>query len=275
MSTGRRCPAGHTRSPTAGTAVLGMLRTMAKIAVVTGASGGIGAAVVLALAEDGWDVAVGYHTAHEAASAVVRQVETRGRRATAWACDVGDEDEVVGLFAQVSRVLGPPSALVNNAGIVAAPSRVEDMGAERIERMFRVNVVGAFLCARQAVRSMSTRHGGAGGVIVNVSSGATKVGSPAEYVDYASSKGALEVLTVGLAKEVGGEGIRVNAVRPGIIDTQIHARNGQADKPARLGPTVPLGRAGRPEDVAGAVSWLCSDAASYVNGAILDVTGGR
>jgi NAD(P)-dependent dehydrogenase (short-subunit alcohol dehydrogenase family) len=164
---------------------------------------------------------------------------------------------------------------VNNAAIVASASRLEEMSGERLERMFKVNVLGPFLCAREAVRLMSNRYGGYGGAIVNVSSGATKVGSPGEYVDYAASKGALEVLTVGLAKEVGGEGIRVNAVRPGIIDTEIHSRNEQADKPARLASSVPLGRAGDPEEVASAIHWLCSDDASYVNGAILDVTGGR
>ncbi len=248
---------------------------MANVAIVTGGSRGIGAAVVQALAEGGWDVAVGYHSDGEAARAVVGRVEALGRRAIACRLDVGDEEQVVALFDRVRTQLGAPRALVNNAGIVAPPSRLDDMSAERIQQMFKVNVLGAFLCAREAVRAMSTHHGGSGGAIVNVSSGATKVGSPAEYVDYAASKGALEVLTLGLAKETGGEGIRVNAVRPGIIDTEIHARNDQPDKPARLASTVPLGRAGSPEEVAAAVCWLCSDASSYVSGAILDVAGGR
>jgi NAD(P)-dependent dehydrogenase (short-subunit alcohol dehydrogenase family) len=252
-----------------------MLGVVAKVAIVTGGSRGIGAAVAEAFAGAGWDVALGYRNEERAARAVVERVEALGRSAVAVRLDVADEPEVVGLFELVRASLGAPSAVVNNAGMVATESRLDEMSAERIERMLAVNVLGAFLCAREAVRSMSARHGGAGGAIVNVSSGATKVGSPAEYVDYAASKGALEVFTVGLAKEVGGEGIRVNAVRPGVIDTEIHARNEQADKPARLASSVPLGRAGGAGEVAAAIYWLCTDAASYVNGAILDVTGGR
>lgn len=253
----------------------GKVGGMATVAIVTGGSRGIGAAVALALAERGWDVAVGYQSDRDAAREVIANVETFGRRGAACRLDVAVEEQVVAAFDQVRRDLGPPAALVNNAGIVAPVSRLEDMTAERMRRMFEVNVLGTFLCAREAVRSMSNGHGGAGGTIVNVSSGATKVGSPAEYVDYAASKGAIEVLTIGLAKEVAAEGIRVNAVRPGIIDTNIHTRNEQPDKPAQLAPSVPLGRAGQPQEVAAAIAWLCTEAPSYVNGAILDVTGGR
>ena len=248
---------------------------MAKVVIVTGGTRGIGAAVVSAFAEDGWDVAIGYHCDESAARAAVGIVEARSQRALAWRLNVGTEDDVIAFFEHVHANLGAPAALVNNAGVVAAASRLENMSGERIEHVMRVNVLGTFFCAREAVRSMSTRHGGAGGAIVNVSSGATRVGSPAEYVDYAASKGAVDVLTVGLAKEVGAEGIRVNAVRPGIIQTDIHARNAQGDKPERLAASVPLGRAGQPEEVAAAIHWLCTDASSYVNGAILDVTGGR
>jgi NAD(P)-dependent dehydrogenase (short-subunit alcohol dehydrogenase family) len=189
--------------------------------------------------------------------------------------DVSLEDDVAELFGRVDAELGPLGALVNNAGIAAPPRRVDELDAARLARMMAVNVIGPFLCAGQAVRRMSRRHGGSGGSIVNVSSGATRVGSPGEYVDYAASKAAVETMTLGLAKEVGGEGIRVNAVRPGIIDTEIHARTGQPDKPTRLAPTVPLGRPGTPGEVAAAVTWLCGDEAGYVSGAVLDVTGGR
>jgi NAD(P)-dependent dehydrogenase (short-subunit alcohol dehydrogenase family) len=248
---------------------------MGRVAIVTGASRGIGAAVAEAFAGAGWDVAVGYREDERAAQVVVERVEGIGRAALAVQLDVAEEEQVVALFDHVRQGLGEPSALVNNAGIVAPVSRLDEMSAARIEHTLRVNVLGAFLCAREAIRAMSTRHGGAGGAIVNVSSGATRIGSPAEYVDYAASKGALDVLTLGLAKEVGGEGIRVNAVRPGIIDTEIHARNQQADKPERIVAGVPLGRVGAPAEVAAAVVWLCGDGSSYVNGAILDVAGGR
>jgi NAD(P)-dependent dehydrogenase (short-subunit alcohol dehydrogenase family) len=252
-----------------------MLDPMAKVAVVTGGSRGIGAAVVSAFAAGGWDVALGYHSEEETAERVLEQLEDSGTSAIACRVDVADEEQVVAFFNRARSELGTPAALVNNAGIVAPARRLEHMTAERMNRMFEVNVLGTFLCAREAVRCMSSRRGGPGGAIVNVSSGATKVGSPGEYVDYAASKGAVEVLTLGLAKEVGAEGIRVNAVRPGIVDTEIHRRNEQPDKPARLAPSVPLGRPGQPDEVAAAIYWLCSDAASYVTGAILDVTGGR
>jgi NAD(P)-dependent dehydrogenase (short-subunit alcohol dehydrogenase family) len=248
---------------------------MPEMVIVTGGSRGIGAECSLAFARRGWDVAIGYLNDDAAARKVTAAVEALGRSAIAYRTDVGREQGVLDLFTRAQGELGPVRAVVNNAGIVSPPSRLDEMKADRIAEMMRVNVIGTLLCAREAVRNMSTRHGGAGGSIVNVSSGATRFGSPGEYVDYAASKGAIEVFTIGLAKEVGPEGIRVNAVRPGVIVTDIHTRGGQPDKPQRLAASVPLGRAGRPEEVAAAIQWLCTDEASYVNGAILDVTGGR
>ncbi len=245
-----------------------------KTAVVTGGSRGIGAACARAFARGGWDVVLTYRSEHDRAEEVTRAVVAEGRRAVAVRTDVSSEADVVALFRQVDA-FGSLGALVNNAGVAAPPSRVDELDAARIEHILAVNVLGVFLCAREALRRMSTRHGGAGGSIVTISSGATRVGSPGEYVDYAASKAAVETMTLGLAKEVGGEGVRVNAVRPGIIDTEIHARTGQPDKPQRVGATVPLGRAGTPDEVAAAVVWLCQEEAAYVNGAVLDVTGGR
>jgi NAD(P)-dependent dehydrogenase (short-subunit alcohol dehydrogenase family) len=246
-----------------------------KTVVVTGGSRGIGAACVRGFAGAGWNVVLTYRSESDIAREVTRAVAAAGRRAVAVQADVSSEADVMALFGQVDTEFGPPDALVNNAGVAAAPSRVDELGAARIERILAVNVLGAFLCAREAVRRMSTRHGGTGGCIVNISSAATRIGSPGEYVDYAASKAAVETMTLGLAKEVGGEGIRVNAVRPGIIDTEIHARTGQPDKAQRVGATVPMGRAGTPGEVASAVVWLCEAESAYVNGAILDVTGGR
>jgi NAD(P)-dependent dehydrogenase (short-subunit alcohol dehydrogenase family) len=246
-----------------------------RVALVTGGSRGIGAQCALRFARMGWDVAVSYRSDDHAGTAVTREVEALGQRGIAHRADVSSESDVLGLFDHVHAVLGELGAVVNNAGIVDVPSRLDEMDLGPIVNMMTVNVVGTFLGAREGVRRMSTRHGGRGGAIVNISSGAAKIGSPGEYVDYAASKAAVEALTVGLAREVGGEGIRVNAVRPGIIDTDIHAGSGQSDKPARLASSVPLGRSGTADEVAAAICWLCSDDASYVNGAILDVTGGR
>jgi NAD(P)-dependent dehydrogenase (short-subunit alcohol dehydrogenase family) len=248
---------------------------MGKVVVVTGGGRGIGAATAVTAAERGYDVCVVYQHRQEAAETVVARCLAAGVRGLAVAADVSVEDDVVRLFSTVDERLGPIAALVNNAGIVDRQIRVVDIDAGRVERMLRVNVVSAFLCAREAVRRMSTHRGGAGGCIVNVSSRAAVLGSPGEYVDYAASKAAVDTLTVGLAKEVAAEGIRVNAVRPGLINTDIHASGGEPGRVERLKASVPLGRGGQPDEVAAAVLWLLSDEASYVTGTLLDVGGGR
>ncbi len=203
------------------------------------------------------------------------QCRATGNRARAVRADVSREDDVVALFEVVDAEWGRLDALVNSAGIVAPRARVDDLSYPRLERIFAVNVIGSFLCAREAVRRLSTRRGGPGGSIVNVSSAAARLGSPGEYVDYAASKGAIDTMTLGLAREVADEGIRVNAVRPGLVDTDIHARGGQPDRVARLAPTIPMQRGGQADEVAFAIAWLCSEEASYVTGALLDVSGGR
>jgi NAD(P)-dependent dehydrogenase (short-subunit alcohol dehydrogenase family) len=245
------------------------------VLLVTGGSRGIGAATARLAAARGYDVCIAYATRGDAADALVGEVVSAGGRALAVQADVSREADVEFLFAQAERALGPPRALVNNAGIVAPAQRVEAMSAARVERMLAVNVLGSLLCAREAVRRMSTRHGGTGGAIVNVSSAASRLGSPGEYVDYAASKGAVDTFTLGLAREVATEGIRVNAVRPGLIHTEIHASGGDPGRVERLQANVPMQRGGTAEEVAEAILWLCSDAASYVTGAILDVSGGR
>lgn len=244
------------------------------VAVVTGGSRGIGAATAPLLADAGFDICLSYRQDADAAAAVVAMCETRGVRARAVAADVSVEADVLQLF-EAADELGPLGVLVNNAGITGRKARVDELSAERIERMVAVNVVGAFLCAREAVRRLSTAHGGSGGAIVNVSSAAARLGSPGEYVDYAATKGAIDTLTLGLSKEVAAEGIRVNAVRPGLIKTDIHASGGQPDRVERMSDTVPMGRGGEAHEVARAIAWLCSDEASYVTGTLLDVSGGR
>lgn len=248
---------------------------MARVTLVTGGGRGIGAAVAKLAAARGDSVCISYLENRAAADATAAEIERGGVRALVVRADVSLEADVVRLFAELDRELGPVTGLVNNAGILERQTRVENMDAARLTRVFAVNVVGAFLCAREAVRRMSTRHGGRGGAIVNVSSGAAVLGSPGEYVDYAASKGALDTLTVGLAKEVAAEGVRVNAVRPGFIYTDLHARGGEPGRVDRLKSTVPMQRGGSPEEVANAVLWLLSDEASYVTGAILDVAGGK
>jgi NAD(P)-dependent dehydrogenase (short-subunit alcohol dehydrogenase family) len=244
------------------------------VALVTGAGRGIGAATAIALAAAGWDVCVGFRADAAAAAAVVRRCEALGRRAVAARGDVASEPDVLSLFA-VADELGTLGALVNNAGIAAPKARVDEVDRERLERIVAVNAVGAFLCAREAVRRLSTRNGGSGGVIVNVSSAASRLGSAGEYVDYAASKGFVDSMTLGLAREVAAERVRVNAVRPGLIDTDIHASGGRPDRIAELAHTVPMQRGGTAAEVADVIAWLCSDAASYVTGAIVDVSGGR
>ncbi len=245
------------------------------ILLVTGASGGIGAACALRAAEAGWDVAVHFNRDAGAAETVAARIRALGRRALVVQADMAQEAQVDAMFRRVDDELGRIAGLVNNAGIVDVAARVDEMSAERIRRIFDVNVVGAFLCAREAVRRMSTRHGGAGGVIVNLSSAAARLGSPGIYVDYAASKAAIDNLTLGLAREVAAEGIRVNGVRPGIIDTEIHATSGMLQRAQSAVAQIPMQRMGRADEVAQAVLYLLSDAAGYVTGATLDVTGGR
>jgi NAD(P)-dependent dehydrogenase (short-subunit alcohol dehydrogenase family) len=220
-------------------------------------------------------VAVNYASNSLAADEVVRTIRANGGTAMAVQADVGDEAQVLAMFQKVDARFGRLTALVNNAGVVDVQARVADMSVARLERMFRINVIGSFICAREAVRRMSTNYGGAGGAIVNISSGAARLGSPDQYVDYAASKGAIDTFTIGLAKEVAAEGIRVNAVRPGLIDTEIHASGGMPDRAFDLAPTVPMQRTGSADEIAGAILWLLSPEASYTTMALLDVTGGR
>lgn len=248
---------------------------MNPVVLITGASRGIGAATALLAAQKGYAIAVNYTRNSLAADEVVRQVRSAGGTAITVQADVADESQVMAMFEKVDAKLGGLNALVNNAGVVDVACRVEAMDLPRLKRMFDTNVLGAFVCAREAVRRMSTRHGGTGGSIVNVSSVAARLGGAGQYVDYAASKGAIDSLTVGLAKEVALEGIRVNAVRPGIIDTDIHASGGQPDRARLMAPQVPMQRPGTAMEVAQAIVWLMSDEASYTTGSVLDVAGGR
>lgn len=248
---------------------------MNPVLLITGGGRGIGAATALLAAQRGYAVAVNYASNSLAADEVVRTIRAGGGTAIAVQADVGDEAQVISMFEKVDTKLGRLTALVNNAGVVDVRARVDEMSVARLERMFRINVIGSFVCAREAVRRMSTKHGGEGGAIVNISSGAARIGSPGQYVDYAASKAAIDTFTIGLAKEVADEGIRVNAVRPGVIDTDIHASGGQPGRAAEMAPGVPMKRSGTAEEIAGAVLWLLSAEASYTTMALLDVTGGR
>jgi len=248
---------------------------MKKVIVVTGASRGIGAATARLAAARGYAVCVNYLKNRTAANAVVDDIELAGGQAIAVAADVASETEVVKLFKTVDQQLGTVTALVNNVGILETQMRVEDMDAARLNRIFAANITSCFLCAREAVRRMSSRHGGNGGAIVNVSSAAARLGAAGEYVDYAASKGAIDTLTIGLSREVATEGIRVNAVRPGFIYTDIHASGGEPGRVDRVKDSVPMKRGGRPEEVAHAILWLLSDEASYATGTFIDLAGGR
>ena len=248
---------------------------MQPITLITGASRGIGAATALLAAQHGYAVAVNYSSNSLAADEVVRQIRAAGGTAITVQADVAVESQVMAMFDKIDAKLGPLSSLVNNAGVVDVTCRVDAMDVARLQRMFATNVIGAFVCAREAVKRMSTRHGGVGGSIVNVSSAASRLGGSGQYVDYAASKGAIDTFTIGLAKEVALEGIRVNAVRPGIIDTDIHASGGQPDRARQLAPQVPMQRPGTALEVAQAIVWLMGDASSYSTGAFIDVAGGR
>lgn len=245
------------------------------VLLITGASRGIGAATARRAAAAGWDVAVNYARDAAAAEGVAAEVRALGRRALTVAADVADEAAVLAMFARIDAELGPLGGLVNNAGVVDMKARLDEMDVARWQRLWAINLTGSLLCAREAVRRMSTRHGGAGGVIVNLGSAAARLGSPGLYIDYAMSKGAIDTFTHGLALEVAAEGIRVNAVRPGMIDTDIHAASGDRNRPHAAAQLIPMQRPGTADEIAAAVVWLLSADASYTTGAILDVSGGR
>jgi len=243
--------------------------------LITGASRGIGAATARLAAHQGYALCLNYHQRADAANAVLEQVRGLGVTAIAVQADVADETQVLHMFEAIDREFGRLDVLVNNAGMLEQQMRLEQMDAARWTRVLGANVIGSFLCAREAIKRMSTRHGGRGGAIVNLSSVAARLGAPGEYIDYAAAKGAIDSMTLGLAKEVASEGIRVNAVRPGVIHTDIHAAGGEPDRVERVKASVPMGRGGQAEEIAEAILWLASEQASYTSGALLDVAGGR
>ncbi|WP_326429958.1 SDR family oxidoreductase [Stutzerimonas frequens] len=248
---------------------------MSRVMLITGASRGIGAATARLAAQQGYALCLNYHQRADAANAVLEQVRGLGVTAIAVQADVADETQVLHMFDVIDREFGRLDVLVNNAGMLEQQMRLEQMDAARWTRVLGANVIGSFLCAREAIRRMSTRHGGQGGAIVNLSSVAARLGAPGEYIDYAAAKGAIDSMTLGLAKEVASEGIRVNAVRPGVIHTEIHAAGGEPDRVERVKASVPMGRGGQAEEIAEAILWLASEKASYTSGALLDVAGGR
>lgn len=248
---------------------------MSRVMLITGASRGIGAATARLAAAEGYALCLNFHHRADAAQQLLKELKSTGTQAITVAADVADETQVARLFATIDEQFGRLDVLVNNAGMLERQMRLEEMDAARLMRVFAVNVTGSFLCAREAVKRMSTRYGGQGGAIVNVSSIAAKLGAPNEYIDYAAAKGAIDSMTLGLAKEVAAEGIRVNAVRPGVIRTEIHASGGEPGRVERVKASVPMGRGGEAEEVAEAILWLAGEKASYTSGALLDVSGGR
>ncbi|WP_312909822.1 SDR family oxidoreductase [Stutzerimonas nitrititolerans] len=248
---------------------------MSRVMLITGASRGIGAATARLAAAEGYALCLNFHHRADAAQQLLEELKSTGTQAIAVATDVADETQVARLFATIDEQFGRLDVLVNNAGMLERQMRLDEMDAARLMRVFAVNVTGSFLCAREAVKRMSTRYGGKGGAIVNVSSIAAKLGAPNEYIDYAAAKGAIDSMTLGLAKEVAAEGIRVNAVRPGVIRTEIHASGGEPGRVERVKASVPMGRGGEAEEVAEAILWLAGEKASYTSGALLDVSGGR
>ncbi|MFK4027543.1 SDR family oxidoreductase [Stutzerimonas balearica] len=248
---------------------------MDKVMLITGASRGIGAATAQLAARRGYAVCLNYRQRADAAEQLAQRIRQAGGRAITLAADVADEKQVAALFAAIDREFGRLDVLVNNAGMLERQMRLEEMDAARLQRVFATNVQGSFLCAREAIKRMSTAHGGRGGAIINLSSVAARLGAPNEYIDYAAAKAAIDAMTIGLAKEVAAEGIRVNAVRPGVVYTNIHASGGEPDRVERVRASVPMARGGQPEEIAEAVLWLASDQASYTSGALLDVAGGR
>lgn len=249
--------------------------TSAPLILITGGSRGVGAATARLAATRGYDVAISFVSDETAAQAVVADVEAAGRRGLAVRADSADPEQVAQLFAAIDHAFGRIDVLVNNAGIIAQQSRMEDLGFERLQRLFAINAIGPILCAQQAVKRMAFRHGGKGGAVVNISSASARLGSPNEYVDYAASKGALETFTIGLSKEVAREGIRVNCIRPGHIYTDMHASGGEPGRVDRVKESIPMGRGGQPEEVARAILWLAGPEASFITGTFLDVTGGK